>query len=97
MTHIIHPEADAELAEAVGYYAAIDARLGVEFYREVERVIGEVCAQPRRFRQIDRPIRRALTDRFPYAVIFVERSAGILILAVMHGMRRTGYWRSRLR
>lgn len=97
MTHIIHPEADAEFAEAVGYYAGIDPRLGVEFYREVERVIGEVCAQPRRFRRIDPPVRRALTDKFPYAVVYVERSGGILILAVMHGMRRPGYWRSRLR
>lgn len=64
MTHIIHPEADAEFAEAVGYYAGIDPRLGAELYREVERVIAEVCAQPRRFRQIDPPVRRALTDQF---------------------------------
>jgi len=97
VTHIIHPEADAEFAEAVGYYAVIDPRLGVEFYREVERVIREVCAQPRRFRPIHPPVRRALTERFPYAIVFVERPTGILILAVMHGMRRPGYWRSRLR
>lgn len=97
MTHSIHPEADAEFAEAIGYYAQIDPRLGVEFYREVARVVGEVCAQPRRFRQIDPPVRRALTEKFPYAVVFVERPTGILILAVMHGMRRPGFWRSRVR
>lgn len=97
MTPSIHPEADAEFTEAIRYYAAIDPQLGVEFYREVERVIREVCAQPTRFRQIDPPVRRALTEKFPYAVVFAERSIGILIVAVMHGMRRPGYWRSRLR
>ena len=96
MTHGIHPDADAEFAEAVGYYAGIDPRLGVEFYREVERVIGEICVQPRRFRQIDPPVRRALTEKFPYVIVYVEQPAGVLVLAVMHGMRRPGYWRSRL-
>jgi plasmid stabilization system protein ParE len=97
VTHSILPEADAEFAEAIRYYAEIDPRLGVESYHEVVRVIREVCAQPRHFRQIDPPVRRALTDKFPYAVVFAERPQGILIVAVMHGMRRPGYWRSRIR
>lgn len=96
MTHSIHPEADAEFTEAIRYYAAVDPQLGAEFYQEVEQVIREVCAQPKRFRQIDRSVRRALTEKFPYAVVFAERPTGILIVAVMHGMRRPGYWRTRL-
>ncbi len=95
MTHSIHPEADAELTAAIVDYARIDPRLGAEFYHEVERVIREICLQPKRFRQIDPPVRRALTGKFPYAIVFFERPQGILILAVMHGMRRPGYWRSR--
>ena len=97
MTHSIHPEADAEFTEAIGYYAEIDPSLGAEFFREVERVIREICVQPKRFRQIDPPVRRALTEKFPYAIVFLERPQGILIVAVMHGMRRPGYWRSRVR
>ena len=96
MIQTIHPEADAEFAEAICYYAGVDPRLGVAFYQEVERVIREVCEHPKRFRQIDPPIRRALTEKFPYAVVFLERPQGILIVAVMHGMRAPGYWRSRM-
>ena len=36
MRHAIHPDADAEFAEAVTYYAAIDPQLGVRFYREID-------------------------------------------------------------
>lgn len=97
MTHSIHPEADAEFAEAIGYYAEIDPRLGAEFFREVERVMREICVQPGRFRQTYPPARRALTGKFTYAIVFLERSQGVLIVAIMHGMRRPGYWRSRVR
>ncbi len=96
MTHVIHPEADAEFADAIRYYTEIDPQLGIDFYREVERVIREICARPQRFRRFDPPARRALTERFPYAIIYLEQPDGILIVAVMHGVREPGYWRSRL-
>ena len=48
MRHAIHPEADAEFAQAVRYYADIDPQLGLRFYNEIERVITAVCDQPDR-------------------------------------------------
>jgi hypothetical protein len=47
--HAIHPEADAEFAEAVRYYTEIAPDLGVRFYREMERLSRWLSAQaPRR-------------------------------------------------
>jgi hypothetical protein len=48
--HAIHPEADAEFAEAARYYAEIAPELGARFYLEMERLIRDVCAHPERFR-----------------------------------------------
>jgi len=40
---------------------------------------------------------RRLVDGFPFAIVYVELDAQILVLAVAHGKRRPGYWRERLR
>ena len=45
----LHPDADAEFADAVRYYSEIDPDLGVRFYREIERLIRDVCAHPNTF------------------------------------------------
>ncbi len=97
MRHVIHPEADAEFAEAVRYYGSIEPALGVRFYREIERLIRNVCKQPNRFLSFHPPAQRALTRKFPSAVVYLEQPDRVWILAVMHGKRRPGYWKSRLR
>ncbi len=34
--------------------------------------------------------------RFPFQLVYVIESTGVLVLAVAHGRRRPGYWRRRL-
>lgn len=96
MTHKLHPEADAEFAEAVRYYGEIAPELAVRFYREIERLIREVCAHPGHFRRFDPPARRHFSPQFPYAVIYFETPAQVWIVAIMHMKRQPGYWRERL-
>lgn len=96
MNFRLHPEADAEFAEAVRYYSQVSPELGVRFYREMERLFREVCADPERFRRFDPPVRRHFSRDFPYAVIYLEKSDYLWIVAVMHMKRRPGYWRERL-
>ena len=96
MNHRILPEADAEFAEAVRYYAEIDPELGVRFYREMEQLIREVCVSPERFFMFNPPARRHLSVVFPYAVVYVARPDDVWIVAVMHLKRKPGYWRNRL-
>jgi hypothetical protein len=47
--HLLHPEADEEFAGAVRYYSEISPELGIRFYRQMERLFGEVCADPGAF------------------------------------------------
>lgn len=96
MRHALHPEAEEELAQAVRYYSAIDPELGVRFYREIERLILEVCAEPRRFRRFDPPARRHFSHWFPYSVIYLDEPERVWIVAVMHLKRQPSYWKHRL-
>ena len=96
MKHLLHPEADEEFSASIHYYSEISPDLGARFYREMERLLREVCEQPERFWQFDPPARRHLSDSFPYAIIYLEKPEVIWIIAVMHMKRRPGYWRGRL-
>jgi plasmid stabilization system protein ParE len=91
-----HPAAGEELNEAGQYYAAINPELGVRFYREIERLIAEINADPQRFRKFHPPARRHFGACFPYAVIYVDPPDGVRILAVMHMSRHPDYWKERL-
>ena len=96
MKELLHYAADEEFGEAVKYYTQIDPVLGVRFYREVERLIKEVCENPEHFWQFDPPARRHISFQFPYAVIYLLKPDYVWILAVMHMKQRPRYWRERM-
>lgn len=92
----VHPEADEEFAGAVRYYSEISPELGVRFYREMERLLYEIAADPGRFRKFDPPAQRHFSNDFPYAIIFVDKPDYVRVVAIVHMKRQPGYWRGRL-
>ncbi len=96
MNYLLHPEADEEFAAAVRYYSEISPELGVRFYREMERLLREACANPERFWQFHPPARRHLSGDFPHAIVFLEKPEHLWMVAVMNMKRRPSYWRDRL-
>lgn len=70
MKGLLHPAADEEFAAAVQYYTDIDPDLGFRFYREIERLIANVCDHPERNRQFDPPARRHFSFEFPFALVY---------------------------
>jgi len=54
-----------------------------------------VCAAPRLYRVVAKPMRRHFSETFPYAVLYVEMPDHIAIYAVAHFKRCPGYWRKR--
>jgi toxin ParE1/3/4 len=88
---VVHAAADAKLAEAVAYYTAIDATLGQRFFLEIKRLLREVCAHPRMFRQFNPPARRHFSPSFLFGVIYLESTDHLWIVAMMHMKRNPGY------
>jgi len=70
--------------------------LGLAFYAEVEPAIQGIVENPFLYRVIDEDLRRCLTKRFPYAILYSIEDHYILILAVMHCSREPSYWKHRL-
>lgn len=73
--------------------------LGQGFLDEVEAAIGRVMENPAAWSPIETGIRRCLTRRFPYAVVYHyrENESEILIVAVAHTARKPGYWKGRFK
>jgi toxin ParE1/3/4 len=96
MRYLFHPEARAEFKEATIHYFEKSPSLAAAFYSEVESAIEKIFENPELYRVIDEDVRRCLTKRFPYAVLYTIEDNYILILAVMHCSREPSYWKHRL-
>ncbi len=90
-----HPEAEEEFNEAVGFYEAIEPGLGIDFAHEVYKTAQLCVSFPELWPVIENEIRRALVQRFPYGVLYVNENSTISILAVMHLHRHPDYWKDR--
>ena len=88
--------AEAELREAVRYYES-QAGLGANFLLEVLAAIERITDFPAAWQKVDAGLRRCQLDRFPYGLVYTEKSGDILIVAVAHLQRRPRTWRVRLR
>jgi len=70
MTHLFHPEAHAEFKEATIYYSEKNPSLASAFYTEVENAIEKIVENPILYHVIDEDVRRCLTKRLPYAILY---------------------------
>lgn len=93
----VEPEAQAELREAARWYEARRDGLGVELILEVDRTYQNVAARPQSYPLVPgaADVRRALVDRFPYAVVYMVQRSLVIVIAVAHGKRRPLYWAGR--
>jgi toxin ParE1/3/4 len=98
----LHEEAGAEYLEAVRWYRPRSPVAARRFRAAVGAAIALVRENPERWGLVPRvpqqfAIRRVLVKDFPYSVVYMVHDTEVVVLAIAHGRRRPGYWRSRLR
>ncbi len=96
MRHEFHPEAVLEFEEAVQFYKERGRKLGQRFAREIRATIAKIVTTPERWRVLEQDVRLCRTRVFPYAVLYTIETDSVLIVAIAHGKRRSGYWLHRL-
>ena len=95
MTYSFHPEAEIEFNQAIEYYENCKERLGLEFATEVYKTIQRIMNFPQAWTILDGDIRRCLTNRFPYGIVYYQKESEIIILAIMQLNRKPDYWKHR--
>ncbi len=88
--------AQAELDEAIAWYADQAPGLGDAFLIETLKALKLIDQFPQAWHPLSPHIRRCRLKRFPYSVIYTLDDTDVLVLAVAHQHRKPGYWRSRL-
>ena len=96
MKYSFHPEAEVEFNQAIDYYENCAEGLGYDFAIEVYSAVERIVAYPKAWTILTEDVRRCLTRRFPYGVLYTEEPERIFILAVMHLHRAPDYWKHRL-
>ena len=95
MSYSFHQEAEIELNNQVDYYEEYRQGLGLEFANEVYNTIQRIVDFPKAWQVLDGDIRRCLTNRFPFGVIYYQKEEQIIILAIMQLSREPNYWKDR--
>lgn len=96
---VVRAAARLEIEEAAEWYEIREPDLGVAFIESVEAIFGRIERTPQQFEPMNtrEPYRRALIARFPYHVFFEALEERVVVIAVAHERRRSGYWRARHR
>ena len=92
----LHPDAIAEAKAAYDWYAERNPSVANAFISELDHAISQIQKTPERWAMHLRGTRKFLLRRFPYAVVYRITQSTIQVIAVAHGRRRPGYWKSRL-
>ncbi len=73
MKYTFHPDAELEFEDAVNYYEECQNGLGYDFSIEVYSAIKRILSNPKAWTILEDDIRRCMSNRFPYGVIYSEQ------------------------
>lgn len=88
-------EAEQEMLAAADFYEYRAAGLGREFLTEIKRLVDVAENQPELGVVLAGNVRRLITKRFPFGVLYRIGPDEIVVVAVMHQRRHPKYWRKR--
>ena len=88
--------AQAELDDAISWYASQAPGLGDAFLIETLKTIKLIEQYPKAWHPLTQQVRRCRLRRFPYSVVYAQDGSDLLVVAAAHQHRKPGYWRARL-
>jgi plasmid stabilization system protein ParE len=93
---VFHRMVQADVQDAYSWYESNRRGLGSEFVLAVEASLEAIKRNPLQFPSVERKIRRALVQRFPYLIGYQILKDRILVLAVMHSKRDPSLLKDRI-
>lgn len=94
---IFTKKAQADLDDAYQWYEEQEQGLGKEFIRCIDAKIAEINRYPLNHQVIQsEQVRRALTNRFPFSIYYVNEEEFITIFAILHQRRSPEFWKLRI-
>ena len=96
-TLILTENAQQDLYSAYQWYQERNHGLGQEFVRCVDAKLSEISRNPLHYQIVfDKRVHRALTNRFPFSIYFVNEEDIITVFAILHQLRSPESWQTRI-
>jgi plasmid stabilization system protein ParE len=92
---VIEPEAEADIARAADWYEERAPLLRVQFLRAIDSAVESIQGNPHQYQLVYGKARRAMLERFPYALIYVASEHELIVAACFHCSRDPKRWQSR--
>ena len=94
---IVRKEAEHDIRSAYEWYERKQVGLGSAFVEEVGSTLRKIEEQPSLYMEVMGDVRRALCNRFPYSIYFINKNIDIVVIAVLHQRRNPTVWQERKR
>jgi toxin ParE1/3/4 len=91
---VFRPQAEDEVLEVRQWYEAKRPGLGQEFGQQLDILVARIAERPLAFPRVHHETRRAVLQRFPYAIYFRVATEVVVVLAI-HGRQHPSRWRRR--
>ena len=88
-------EARLDVLDIFRWYESERKGLGKVFREALRQSVQHIRQAPLASPVVYKDLRRALVDRFPYAVFYRVESGAILVVGVFHGHRDASTWQQR--
>jgi plasmid stabilization system protein ParE len=92
---LVRPEAQVDLAETRKWYEEQATGLGRQFVEMVDDTLVSITKNPLVYPAVRKVVRRALTRRFPYGVLYLVEADTVVVLAILHQARDPEIWSRR--
>ncbi len=83
------------MAETQIWYEERTAGLGRQFVEAVDEALASITRNPLAFAIVRNVVRRALTKRFPYGILYLVEADTVVVLAILHQARDPDLWARR--
>jgi plasmid stabilization system protein ParE len=90
-----HPDAVDEAVAARQWYQARSIPAADAFLAELDHAIAAISTHPERWPHCVHGTRRYLFRRFPFQLVYRTAGTVVQVIAVAHGRRKPGYWKTR--
>jgi plasmid stabilization system protein ParE len=87
--------AKADFDTAFDWYAERSHNVAIRFDDAIRDALERIAREPERFAMIDGIHRQGRVKRFPFRIVFRHDGDHLIVVAVAHHRRQSGYWRSK--
>jgi toxin ParE1/3/4 len=92
---VLHPDAVEEAQAAWQWYLERSQSAADSFLAELDHGVESISAEPERWPLFVYGTRRFLFRRFPFQIVYRVANDRIEVVAIAHGRRKPGYWKTR--